>query len=352
MNKGAGGKERILVTGGVGYIGLHTVVELFGAGYEPVLIDDLSRSDADMLDRLEDLIGERPPFHQVDCKDRAALDEVLKKEAPLHGVIHFAAYKSVSESVERPLLYYENNIGSQIALLDRMEAHGIERMVFSSSCTVYGQPDELPVTEESPEKEADSPYGRTKRICEKLMEDQVRAERGLRGISLRYFNPIGAHPSGKIGERPIETPTNLVPYITRTALGELDELLVHGDDYDTPDGTCIRDYIHVVDLARAHVKALERLDRTDEGQNYEVFNVGTGKGASVLEAIHAFERATGMGLPYRIGPRRPGDVERIWADTRKAERCLGWKAGFSLEEAMRDAWNWEQKRVRGEGKSA
>lgn len=352
MNKGAEEKERILVTGGVGYIGLHTVVELFEAGYEPVLIDDLSRSDADMLDRIEAVIGERPSFHQVDCKDRVALDEVLEEEAPLHGVIHFAAYKSVSESVEKPLLYYENNVGSQIALLDRMEAHGIERMVFSSSCTVYGQPDELPVTEETPEKEADSPYGRTKRICEKLMEDQVRAEEGLRAISLRYFNPIGAHPSGRIGERPVDTPTNLVPYITRTALGELDELLVHGDDYDTPDGTCIRDYIHVVDLASAHVKALERLDTIVQEESYEVFNVGTGKGASVLEAIRAFEKATGVELPYRIGPRRPGDVERIWADTQKAERRLGWRARFTLEEAMRDAWNWEQERVRDEGKSA
>lgn len=340
--------QKILVTGGNGYIGLHTSVELIEAGYEVVILDDLSRSEGRMLNRLERLTGSLPTFHQVDCKDPCALGRVFQEEAPLHGVIHFAAFKSVGESVEHPLRYYENNAGSQTALLECMSEYGVPSLVFSSSCTVYGQPDELPVTEETPEKELDSPYGKTKRICEGIIQDQVFAGNALNGISLRYFNPIGAHPSGMIGESPIDTPTNLVPYITRSALGELNELTVHGDDYDTPDGTCIRDYIHVVDLARAHVKALQKMGERSANGSYEVFNVGTGQGASVLDAIRAFEKANGIELSYRIGPRRPGDVERIWADTQKAERELKWKARFSLEDAMRDAWRWEQKRAEGE----
>ncbi len=340
-NKG----QRILVTGGAGYIGLHTSVELLEAGHEVVIVDDLSRSEKSMLERLERLTGSSPVFRQVDCKDVQALGRVFREEGPFHGVIHFAAYKSVGESVDRPLLYYANNVGSQTALLECMEAYDVRTLVFSSSCTVYGQPEELPVTEESPEQDPDSPYGKTKRICEWIMEDQVRSGSSLKAVSLRYFNPIGAHPSGIIGESPIDTPTNLVPYITRTALGELDELIVNGDDYDTADGTCIRDYIHVVDLARAHVKALERMNERPADPSYEVFNVGTGHGASVMEAIRSFEKATGVELPYRIGPRRPGDVERIWADTQKAERELNWEARFSLEDAMRDAWRWERKRA-------
>jgi UDP-glucose 4-epimerase len=296
------------------------------------------------LERFEYLTGVSPSFHRVDCKDEKALVSVFREEAPIEGVIHFAAYKSVGESVERPLLYYENNVGGQIALLKAMSREGVEAIVLSSSCTVYGQPDELPVSEDSPTQEPDSPYGRTKRICEWAISDEVRSEAIPKGLSLRYFNPIGAHPSGAIGEESPDRPSNLVPFITKTALGKLNELVVNGDDYDTPDGTCIRDYIHVVDLARAHVKALERLERTEES-SYEVFNVGTGQGASVMEAIRAFEEANGMQLPYRIGPRRPGDVEQIWADTRKAERELGWKPRYSLRDAMRHAWLWEQRRA-------
>ncbi|MFB6258308.1 MAG: UDP-glucose 4-epimerase GalE [Flavobacteriales bacterium] len=336
--------NKILVTGGVGYIGLHTTVELCEVGYEVVLVDDLSRADQGMLERLEALLGYRPAFYQVDCKDREALVKVFQEEGPIEGVIHFAAYKAVGESVERPFLYYQNNVGSQITLLECMAAHGVKGLVFSSSCTVYGQPGTLPVTEKSPEQEPDSPYGRTKRIGEWIMEDAVHSGQELHGISLRYFNPIGAHPSGMIGESPIDTPTNLVPYITKSALGELDELVVNGNDYGTRDGTCIRDYIHVVDLARAHVKALERVERKAADKAYEIFNVGTGEGATVMEVLRAFEKATGQELPYRIGPRRPGDVERIWADTQKAERELEWKARFSLQDAMRDAWQWEKNR--------
>ncbi len=343
MSKTNNGK-RILVTGGAGYIGLHTTIELLEAGYEVVIVDDLSRADKRMLDRLEKLTERSPSFYQVDCTNGADLDRVFREESPIEGVIHFAAYKSVGESVDSPLLYYDNNVRSQLELLNCMEEHGVFPFVFSSSCTVYGQPDELPVTEETPAQEPDSPYGRTKRICEWVMEDQVRSESDLYGISLRYFNPIGGHPSGMIGESPIDTPTNLVPYITRTASGQLDELVVNGDDYNTRDGTCIRDYIHVMDLANAHVKAFERIEKSSKRNNYEVFNVGTGEGASVLEAIRAFEAATGVKVPYRVGPRRPGDVERIWADTRKAEKELGWKARFTLEDAMRDAWQWEQER--------
>lgn len=341
-------KERILVTGGAGYIGLHTVVELHEAGYEPVIVDNLSRSDGDMLERLERLTGVRHRFYQADCRDRDALDEIFRKEAPVQGVIHFAAYKAVGESVERPLLYYDNNVDSQSVLLEKMAEHGVGELVFSSSCTVYGQPDKLPVTEESPVQEPDSPYGRTKRICEWMIDDLVNSGTPMNAISLRYFNPIGAHPSGWIGERPVGTPTNLVPYITRTAAGKLKELSVHGDDYDTRDGTPIRDYIHVVDLARAHVKAFERLDRETEKSSYRIYNVGTGHGVTVMEAIQAFEQATGVKPPFRIGPRRPGDVERIWADTGKAERELEWKAVHSIEDAMRDAWRWEQELLEGE----
>lgn len=336
--------QKILVTGGAGYIGLHTSLELIEAGYEVVIVDDLSRSESTMLERLNGLVERSPSFHRVDCTDQEALEEVFREEAPLRGVIHFAAYKSVGESMEDPLLYYENNVGGQLALLRAMEKYDIKELVFSSSCTVYGQPDELPVTENSPEKEPDSPYGKTKRVCEWIIEDQVDPSKGMQAISLRYFNPIGAHPSGKIGEHSPDKPTNLVPYITGTASGALDELVVNGDDYDTPDGTCIRDYIHVMDLARAHVKALEKLEKEADKGGYEVFNVGTGEGASVLEAIQAFEEATGISIPYRIGPRRPGDVEQIWADTQKAERELGWSARYTLSDAMRDAWKWEQER--------
>lgn len=332
--------KKILITGGVGYIGSHTAVELWNAGMEPIILDDLSNSDAKVLDRLEEITGKRFTFFKGDCNDKSML-KAIAKEHQIDGVIHFAAFKAVGESTAQPLKYYRNNVCSLIVLLDFMQEKGIKDLVFSSSCTVYGQPEVLPVTESTPRQEAESPYGNTKKICEDILVDYVKSKPGIRVISLRYFNPVGAHPSAKIGELPLGVPANLVPYITQVAAGIREKLTVFGDDYDTPDGSCVRDYIHVVDLADAHVKALGFL-KEQETNFYDVFNVGTGNGNTVLEVIHAFEKVSGVKLNYQIGPRRPGDVVKTWADTTKINQVLGWKAKYSLEDSMRDSWNWQK----------
>lgn len=332
--------KKILITGGAGYIGSHTAVELWNAGMEPIILDDLSNSDAKVLDRLEEITGKRFTFFKGDCNDKSML-KAIAKEHQIDGVIHFAAFKAVGESTAQPLKYYRNNVGSLIVLLDFMQEKGIKDLVFSSSCTVYGQPEVLPVTESTPRQEAESPYGNTKKICEDILVDYVKSKPGIRVISLRYFNPVGAHPSAKIGELPIGVPANLVPYITQVAAGIREKLTVFGDDYDTPDGSCVRDYIHVVDLADAHVKALGFL-KEQETNFYDVFNVGTGNGNTVLEVIHAFEKVSRVKLNYQIGPRRPGDVVKTWADTTKINQVLGWKAKYSLEDSMRDSWNWQK----------
>ena len=332
--------KKILITGGAGYIGSHTAVELWNAGMEPIILDDLSNSDAKVLDRLEEITGKRFTFFKGDCNDKSML-KAIAKEHQIDGVIHFAAFKAVGESTAQPLKYYRNNVGSLIVVLDFMQEKGIKDLVFSSSCTVYGQPEVLPVTESTPRQEAESPYGNTKKICEDILVDYVKSKPGIRVISLRYFNPVGAHPSAKIGELPIGVPANLVPYITQVAAGIREKLTVFGDDYDTPDGSCVRDYIHVVDLADAHVKALGFL-KEQETNFYDVFNVGTGNGNTVLEVIHAFEKVSGVKLNYQIGPRRPGDVVKTWADTTKINQVLGWKAKYSLEDSMRDSWNWQK----------
>ena len=335
-------KKKILVTGGAGYIGAHTVVELIHAGYEPVIVDDLSKSDETLLKGIEAITGDRPNFHKGNCIDKGFLRKIIKEQGPISSVMHFAAYKSVGESVQFPLMYYHNNIASLVAILEVMQEAGIKNMIFSSSCTVYGQPDHIPVNEDAPFKRAESPYGATKQMCERILEDIFST--GLRVISLRYFNPIGAHPSAFLGELPIGVPNNLVPYVTQTAIGKREKLTVFGDDYDTPDGSCLRDFIHVVDLAQAHVKALDSLSEGNIGTgDYKVYNLGTGVGVSVLELIHAFEKVTGVKLNYAIGPRRSGDVEKTYADPAKVNKELGWKTKFSVEEALRDAWRWEQK---------
>ena len=338
--------NKILVTGGTGYIGSHTVVELQQSGFEVVVIDNLSNSNARIIDQIGRITGKKPRFYEMDLCNEAALRLFFEENQDLGGVIHFAAYKAVGESVEYPLKYYHNNLVSLIHLLRFMETHQVPNLVFSSSCTVYGQPDELPVTEMAPVKQAFSPYGNTKQISEEIIEDMVGIS-PIRAISLRYFNPIGAHDSGLIGELPIGIPNNLVPFITQTAIGKREKLMVFGDDYDTPDGTAIRDYIHVVDLARAHVVAIERMLRQEHEKNYEIFNLGTGKGTSVMEAIQAFEKVTGMKLNYEITGRRAGDVPRVWADTTLANLKLGWKAQKGLEEMMASAWLWEKNLAAG-----
>jgi len=331
----------ILVTGGTGYIGSHTAVELIEKGFEVVIIDNLSNSTVEVLDGIQKITGIRPAFEQFDLCDRGALDTFFRKYSGLAAVIHFAAFKAVGESVEKPLDYYENNLLSLINLLRAMKKYAVPNLVFSSSCTVYGQPDHLPVTESAPVKKAMSPYGNTKQISEEILEDTLHAHPSLKAISLRYFNPIGAHPSGLIGELPIGTPANLVPFITQVAAGVREELKVYGNDYPTPDGTAIRDYINVVDLSRAHVVAIGRLLDCRQKANFEVFNLGTGKGYSVLELIHAFEKATGVKVKYSVVSRRPGDIEQVWAETGYANAELGWKASVSLEDTLRSAWNWE-----------
>lgn len=332
--------KKILITGGAGYIGSHTAVVLAEAGLTPVILDDLSNSSESVLGRLEEIIGAKPIFYKGDCNDRAIYEEITK-DHEISGVIHFAAFKAVGESTQLPLKYYRNNIGSLLVLLDFMQDKGIKDIVFSSSCTVYGQPDVLPVTESTPRKDAESPYGNTKKVCEDVLVDFVNSKPGIRAISLRYFNPVGAHPSGKIGELPNGTPNNLIPYITQTAAGIREKITVFGDDYDTPDGSCIRDFIHVMDLADAHMKALDYLSQ-QEKDFYDVFNVGTGNGNTVLEVINTFEKVNDLKLNYEIGPRRAGDVIKIWADTQKINSVLGWQPSYSLEDSMRDSWNWEK----------
>ena len=338
--------KQILVTGGTGYIGSHTTVELQNAGFEVIIVDNLSNSSIKVLDGIEKITGVRPAFEQFDLIEKDKMEAFFTKYPKIKAIIHFAASKAVGESVEKPLLYYRNNLVSLINLLDCQLKFGIPNVVFSSSCTVYGQPDNLPVTENTPRKDAESPYGNTKRVNEDILHDTIVAYPQLKGIALRYFNPVGAHPSALIGELPLGVPANLVPFITQSAAGLRGELKVYGNDYSTPDGSAVRDYINVVDLAKAHVVAVKRLLENKNKTPYEIFNLGTGNGVSVLEAVHAFEKATGMKLNYKIVGRRTGDIEKIWADTTLANEELGWKAELGLEETMLSAWLWE-KRVRG-----
>ncbi|MFZ5939009.1 MAG: UDP-glucose 4-epimerase GalE [Bacteroidota bacterium] len=335
--------SRILVTGGTGYIGSHTVVELMQSGYEVVIIDNLSNSDIGVLDGIEAITGKRPEFVQADLRDREATFGLFRKYTDLKAIIHFAAFKAVGESVMKPLDYYQNNLNSLIHLIEAMNQFRVDHMVFSSSCTVYGEPDTLPVAENAPVKKATSPYGNTKQIAEEILQDVLIPSPDLRFISLRYFNPVGAHPSAQIGELPLGVPNNLVPFITQTAIGLRDELKVFGDDYSTPDGSAIRDYINVVDLARAHVVAIERMLGGKQKKAFEIFNLGTGKGVSVFEVIASFERAAGVKLKYRVVGRREGDVEKVYADPHFANNELGWKAEKSLDETLLSAWNWEKK---------
>ena len=334
-------KPSVIVTGGAGFLGSHTVVELHAAGYNPVIVDDFSNSNVAALDGINTIIGEEVLVHRVDCTDEEALLHVFQSTENIVGVIHFAAFKAVGESVKEPLKYFRNNLGSTVSLLSVMERCKVGKLVFSSSCTVYGEPDDLPVTEQSQIKPPLSPYSRTKQMCEGIITDAAACQ-PLLATSLRYFNPIGAHPSGLIGELPLGVPNNLVPYITQTGIGLREQLTVFGNDYQTSDGTAVRDFIHVVDLAKAHLKALEWLNGSDEPSGHHFFNLGTGNGASVLEAIKAFEEVSGQSLPWKFGPRRTGDIEKIWADTTKANEVLGWKAETGIVDAMRDAWHWEQ----------
>ncbi len=333
-------KKKVLLTGGAGYIGAHTAVELNEQGYEIVLIDDFSKSDKTLLNGLEKITGRKPNFLEGDCKDFRFLEKIFSQNK-FDSVIHFAAYKSVNESVEKPLMYYENNLGSMTALLSVMQKFNVNEIIFSSSCTVYGQPDVIPVDETAPFKRAESPYGATKQMSERILEDAVIANKNLKVISLRYFNPIGAHPSALMGELPIGIPGNLVPYVTQTAVGLRKKLTVFGSDYDTPDGSCLRDFIHVVDLAQAHVKALEKINEMPSRN--EVFNLGTGEGVSVLGLVKKFIEVTGVNLNYEVGPRRPGDVEKVYANPSKAKKLLGWETKLTLDEALKDAWRWQQK---------
>ncbi len=335
-------EKKILVTGGTGYIGSHTTVELIEKGFSVVIVDNLYNSSADVVDRIEEITGTRPALEVFDVCDGEILNAFFKKHSGISGIIHFAAYKAVGESVNKPLGYYRNNLVSLINLLECMKTFGIPNLVFSSSCTVYGQPEKLPVSEDSPIQPAVSPYGNTKQIGEEIIRDTAACDKSINAIALRYFNPIGAHPSALIGELPMGVPENLVPFITQTAYGLREELKVFGVDYDTPDGSCIRDYLHVVDLAKAHVTAVDRLIGKKNKTNYEIFNLGTGKGVSVLEAIKSFERVTGISLKYKITGRRPGDIEKIWADPSLANSELGWKTVSTLDEAMRTAWEWEK----------
>ena len=342
-------KQTILVTGGTGFIGSHTTVELQNAGYKVVIVDNLSNSQANVVDGIEKITGIRPAFEQVDCCDLEAMDAVFAKYPDIEGIIHFAASKAVGESVEKPLLYYRNNFVSLINLLELMPKHNVKGIIFSSSCTVYGQPDpeNLPVSESAPIKPAESPYGNTKRVNEEIIRDTINSGSPIKAILLRYFNPIGSHPTAIIGEMPNGVPMNLIPYVTQTAMGIREQLKIFGNDYDTPDGTCIRDYIYVVDLAKAHVKAMERVLDTDNAA-LEVFNIGTGKGVSTKEIVDAFERATGVKLNWAFAPRRSGDIEKVWADPKKANEVLGWHAETNLDDTLRSAWNW-QKKLREEG---
>ena len=336
--------SRILVTGGTGYIGSHTAVELMQKGYDVTIVDNLSNSSIDVLDGIAEIVGRKPDFANVDCGNFMDLDQVFKQYPDVEGVIHFAASKAVGESVEKPLLYYRNNLGSLVTLLEVMRLHGVKNLVFSSSCTVYGQPDaeHLPVDETAPIQKALSPYGNTKQINEEIICDEAHADKTLNATILRYFNPIGAHPSALIGELPNGVPQNLLPFITQTAAGLRPELKVFGNDYNTPDGSCIRDYIYVVDLAKAHVKAIDRMLNAKDRQQVEVFNLGTGTGLSVLTLINEFEAATGVKIPYTIVGRREGDIEQVWAAPEKANKILGWKADTPIRDVLASAWKWEK----------
>lgn len=333
---------KILVTGGLGFIGSHTVVELQNEGFDVVVVDNLSNSSIKVLDGIEAITQKRPIFEEFDLREKPKVQTFFQKHSDIVGVIHFAASKAVGESVEKPLLYYENNLGVLVYILEELKKKGGASFIFSSSCTVYGQADKMPITESAPIKPAESPYGNTKQVGEEIIRDTCKVNQDINAIALRYFNPIGAHPSGKIGELPIGVPQNLVPFITQTGIGLREQLSVFGDDYPTEDGTCIRDYIHVVDLAKAHVAALQRLLQGKNEGNYEVFNLGTGKGSSVLEVIQSFERVSGTKLNYKIVDRRPGDVVQAYADTTKANEVLGWKAKSTLDDALRSAWEWEK----------
>jgi len=334
--------QKVLVTGGLGYIGSHTVVELQNAGFEVVIIDNLSNSSLEVLDGIIEITGKIPLFEKIDLRQKSEVIQFFEKYQDISGIIHFAASKAVGESVENPLLYYENNLSTLIYLLQACNNYTIENFIFSSSCTVYGEPDKLPIDESAPIKKATSPYGNTKQISEEILNDSCKVS-NLKSIALRYFNPIGAHDSSKIGELPLGIPQNLVPFITQTAAGLRDQLSVFGDDYPTEDGSCIRDYIHVVDLAKAHVVALERLLKDRNSNQFETFNIGTGKGSSVLEVVNAFEKVTQQKLNYKIVDRREGDVISVYADTKKANDVLGWKAEKSMEESLLSSWNWEKK---------
>lgn len=343
-------KETILVTGGTGFIGSHTTVELILNGYNVVIVDNLSNSNASVVDGIEKITGVRPEFEKVDCCDYAAMENVFEKHKGISGIIHFAASKAVGESVQKPLLYYRNNINSLINLLELMPKHGVKGIIFSSSCTVYGQPsaENLPVTEEAPMQKALSPYGNTKQVNEEIIQDYIHSGAPIKSIILRYFNPIGSHPSALIGELPNGVPMNLIPFVTQTAIGIRKELKIFGNDYNTPDGTCIRDYIDIMDLAKAHVKAMERILNENGTDPVEVFNIGTGKGLSTLQIVEGFEKATGVKLNWHYAPRREGDIEKVWANPHKANTVLGWKASVDIEDTLRSAWKWQQK-LRADG---
>lgn len=341
-------KPRILVTGGTGYIGSHTVVELQKAGYPVVIIDNLSNSNKEVLDGIERITGIRPDFVEADCTDIKALDKLFTDYPGIKGIINFAASKAVGESMQKPIFYYRNNLATLLNLLEEMPIHGVKGIVFSSSCTVYGEPDVNPVTEQSPIKKATSPYGNTKQISEEIITDVINAGAPIKSVILRYFNPVGAHPSAEIGELPNGVPQNLIPYLTQTAMGIRKELSVFGDDYNTPDGSCIRDYIDVVDLAKAHVIAVERMLEDKSDEKIEIFNLGTGNGLSVLQLINTFEEATGVKVPHKIVGRRAGDIEKVWANPTYANEVLGWKADTPIADTMRSAWAWQCKlRERG-----
>lgn len=336
-------KAKILVTGGLGFIGSHTVVALLEQDYDVVIIDNLSNSSIDVLGGITKITGKTPEFENFDLRNKEQVIEFFEKYPEINGVIHFAASKAVGESVENPLLYYENNLSTLIYLLKQLSRKEEANFIFSSSCTVYGQADTLPISEDAPVKKAMSPYGNTKQIGEEIIEDTCKVHHNLKAISLRYFNPVGSHPSAEIGELPIGTPQNLIPFLTQTAIGKREQLSVFGDDYPTSDGTCIRDYIHVMDLAQAHIVALERLMENKAESNYNVFNLGTGTGNSVLEVIKSFENSTGVDLPYKIVGRREGDITAAYADTKKANSVLNWKAKYTLDDALKSAWKWENK---------
>lgn len=335
--------RKIIVTGGAGFIGSHTVIALHQAGFQPIVVDNFSNSELSVVKGIEKILGTEVSCYQADCNDQRTMEAIFSHEGDVGGVIHFAASKAVGESVQKPIQYYQNNLGSLLVLMEMMTKYRVPGLVFSSSCTVYGQPERLPVNEQSPILPPQSPYGHTKQICEAIIEQTLLAGKPLKAVALRYFNPIGAHPSGLIGELPIGAPANLIPFITQTAAGLREKITIFGNDYDTPDGTCVRDYIHVVDLAKAHVKALELLERTEQIPFYDVFNVGTGAGNTVLEVIQTFEAVTGVKVPYTLGPRRAGDIEKIYAEVDKSRDGLGWKAELSLKDALKDAWRWQQR---------